>query len=285
MKRTIFFPISVLILFSVASCTKTFSRLGTDESVLTAISTKDSASIPDGRTDSLLMPIPEKTLTSYKCIYLTIDDAPLNGSRYIDSIITATQVKTNIFMVGNPIHGSLRFKRYHEILKRNRHIELYNHSYSHANHRYAQYYKNPKQVVADFEKNKTEFQLHHDIVRLPGRNLWQVGDRKKNYKQSGAEAAALLAQKGYKIFGWDVEWKYDPKDNSPIQTIEELIEEIEHLCEAERSPTFTPQHIVLLMHDQMFGKITERNDLAALINGLKDAGYRFEYLSDYPETE
>lgn len=275
---------AIIAVFAMVSCTRTLTRLNTGDSVIGAAGAADSAFV---RKDSITVPLLEKKkpLTSGKHIYLTIDDAPLNGSKYIDSIINETRVKTNIFMVGNPIHGSNRFKKYHEILKENRYIELYNHSYSHANHKYAQYYKNPEQVVADFEKNKTEFQLNHDIVRLPGRNLWQVGDRKKNYKQSGAEAAALLAEKGYKIFGWDVEWKYDPKDNSPIQTVEELIDEIERLYDMDKSLAFTPYHVVLLMHDQMFGKITGQNDLAALINGLKDAGYHFEYLSDYPETE
>lgn len=286
-RSTHFSTASLSVVFTVlvaASCTKTLTRLNTDESVIAAITSTDSTFV---RKDSIPLPLPEKErpLSSGRHIYLTIDDAPLNGSKYIDSIITETRVKTNIFMVGNPIHGSRRFKEYHEILKENRYIELYNHSYSHANHKYARYYKNPKQVVADFEKNKTEFQLHHDIVRLPGRNLWQLGDRKKNYKQSGAEAAALLAEKGYKIFGWDVEWKYDPKTYAPVQTIEELVEEIDRLCRAENTVAFTPHHVVLLMHDQMFAKITEENDLTKLIRELKAAGYRFEYLSDYPDTE
>ena len=165
------------------------------------------------------------------------------------------------------------------MLKKNRYIELYNHSYSHANHKYSSYYKNPEQVVSDFDKNMKEFHLHHNIARLPGRNLWQLGDRKKNYRQTGSDAAKLLAEKGYKIFGWDIEWKYDSKDNSPQQTIDELIEEIENTS----SETFTPNHIVLLMHDQMFGKTNENNDLAKLIEKLLERDFTFEYLSDYPD--
>jgi hypothetical protein len=166
------------------------------------------------------------------------------------------------------------------MLKENRYIELYNHSYSHANHKYAKYYQNPEQVASDFEKNRTDFNLRHYIARLPGRNLWQLGDRKRNYKQTGSEAAALLAEKGYKIFGWDVEWKYDPKDNSPLQTIDELVDEIEN---SYHNGTFTANHVVVLMHDQMFGKITGENDLAGLIKKLREREFTFEYLSDYPD--
>ena len=262
----------------IVSCTKTILNSGiSDESAIAAISRADSTSLDSASYEKGAID-KKKPLGPGKYIYLTIDDAPLNGSKYIDSVISATKVKTNIFMVGGPIHGSGKFKNYHEMLKKNRHIELYNHSYSHANHKYAGYYKDPEQVVSDFEKNMTEFDLRHHIARLPGRNLWQLGERKKNYRQTGSEAAALLAEKGYKIFGWDVEWKYNAKDNSPQQTIDELIEEIENA-----SATFTPNHIVLLMHDQMFGKTNDNNDLAKLIQKLRENDFSFEYLSDYPD--
>ena len=270
--KSFLFP--VLGITIIVSCTKTIMNSGiADGPAVVAISPADSAS-----HDSAAAIDKKKSLDSVKYIYLTIDDAPLNGSRYIDSVISATKVKANIFMVGGPIHGSGKFKKYHEMLKENRYIKLYNHSYSHANHKYANYYKNPEQVVSDFEKNMTEFDLRHYIARLPGRNLWQIGDRKKNYTQTGSEAAGLLADKGYKIFGWDVEWKYNSKDNSPQQTIDELIEEIKNT-----SATFTPNHIVLLMHDQMFVKTNENNNLARLIEKLQEHDFSFEYLSDYPD--
>ena len=264
----------VLGIAIIVSCTKVIigSSGNKDNSTIIATSSTKSDSINKNVIDK------KTPLAHKKYIYLTIDDAPLNGSRYIDSVISATKVKTNIFMVGGPIHKSGKFKNYHESLKKNRFIEIYNHSYSHANHKYSSYYKNPKQVVSDFDKNMKEFKLRHHIARLPGRNLWQLGDRKKNYRQTGSDAAKLLAENGYKIFGWDVEWKYNPKDNSPQQTIDELIEEIENT-----STTFTPNHIVLLMHDQMFGKINKNNDLAELIEKLLEHDFTFKYLSDYPD--
>lgn len=255
------------------SCMKTIINPGMDEpavsSIDPALHTTDSDSI---QKDSLL---------PQKYIYLTIDDAPFNGSEYIDSVIFSAKIKTSIFIVGSPINGSHKFERYHKMLKKNPYIELYNHSYSHANHKYANYYKNPEQVVDDFEKNRSEFNLFTQIARLPGRNLWQVCDRKKNYQQTGAEAAALLAEKGYKIFGWDIEWKYDLENYSPLQTIDELIEEID--SSYHTSNTFTPNHVVLLMHDQMFTKRNTENDLGKLIDKLKSAGYTFEYLRSYPD--
>jgi len=216
-----------------------------------------------------------------KTIYLTIDDAPLNGSQYIDSVISAEKVKAGIFLVGNSIDGSHRFRKYHERLKSNPHIEIYNHSYSHAKHKYAAYYKNPQKVMEDFEKNEADFGISHKVARLPGRNLWQVGARKKNYRQTGATAAALLTDNGYQVFGWDIEWCYNCKDYTPMQTVDELVDEVEALF-ARPAALFTANHVVLLMHDQMFAKCNNGNDLGLLIRRLKECGYTFGHLTDYP---
>lgn len=262
-------------LFAGISCTEVITDFEPDNE---SPQLSDSLLLPDasvfGIGDSL-------TLLPRKCIYLTIDDAPLNGSVYIDSIISKTKVKTNIFMVGNPIDGSGKFKKYYTILSENRYIEIYNHSYSHANNKYTSYYKNPESVLADFEKNQSDFEIAHRIARLPGRNLWKIGEKTKNYKQTGATSAQLLSEKGYKIFGWDVEWKYNVKDYSPKQTIDELVKEIKEAY--EKSATFSKNHLVLLMHDQMFARLNGENDLDILINKLKDEKFSFEYLSSYPE--
>jgi peptidoglycan/xylan/chitin deacetylase (PgdA/CDA1 family) len=106
-----------------------------------------------------------------------------------------------------------------------------------------------------------------------------IGERKKNCRQTGTTSAELLAKNGYEIYGWDVEWKYSPKDYMPEQSVVELIEEIEESCNS--SMTFTPNHVVLLIHNQMFGKIHDKNNLQKLIEKLKEKGYTFEYLSAY----
>jgi|GEM_PF-874696 Predicted xylanase/chitin deacetylase len=225
----------------------------------------------------------EKTdsIVPRKYIYLTIDDSPLNGCKYIDSIIHATQIKASIFMVGKPMNSCGRFKTGYNKLKNNPYIEIYNHSYSHANHKYFQYYTNPELVMADFERNEADFTIQHKIARLPGRNLWHLGERKRNYMQSGKTSADLLSQNGYKIYGWDVEWQYDYTTCRPKQSIDQLIKEIENMY--YKSRTFTPSHVVLLMHDQMFGRVNDYNDLGRLINKLKELGYIFQCLSAYPD--
>ncbi len=76
-----------------------------------------------------------------------------------------------------------------------------------------------------------------------------------------------------------MEWNYDAKDYSPKQSIDELVKEIENSC----SKAFTSNHVVLLMHNQMFGKVNDRNNLGELIARLKKSNFIFESLSSYPE--
>lgn len=275
MKKFRFLSIFTALLLIAAGCSDT------DKNMILDI--EPDILVPD---TTLAQPEEKKEETKLtdnrKRIYLTIDDAPLKGCEYIDSIVSAEKIKTNIFMVGNGIDGSQRFKKYYEAMAENNYIEIYNHSYSHANNRYAKYYKTPETVLEDFEKNQNDFNISHKIARLPGRNLWHIGDKKKNYKQSGATSAELLAENGYKVFGWDVEWMYDAKDYSPKQTIDELIEEIEKLNNS--SGTFAKNQVVLLTHVQMFSKKNEKNDLGELITKLKEKEYEFEYLSAYSEN-
>lgn len=264
------------LLFISVACTESVNHLNIDTATAPTTLVHDQT-----MTDSIIIEQQDtETSTPQKYIYLTIDDAPLNGSDYIDSIIATAKVKTNIFLVGNSIDGSHRFRKYHQQMKENPYIAIYNHSYSHANNKYVKYYQNPTDVLNDFEKNRTDFNITHKIARLPGRNLWQIGERKKNYKQTGATSAELLAQHGYQVFGWDIEWKYNAKDYTPKQTIEQLIDEIEMLH--KNSGSFTPNHIILLVHNQMFAKANDHNDLAKLIGELKACNYTFEYLSAYP---
>ena len=239
----------------------------------------DSTAVHDSVDVTIAAEQEKDLIKPRKYIYLTIDDVPTDGSAYIDSIVTVEKVKTNLFLVGSHINGSRRFLRYYESLQNNPYIEMYNHSYSHANNKYANFYKNPELVLADFEKNQAEFGITHKIARLPGRNLWMVGERKKNCRQTGTTAAEFLAENGYEIFGWDVEWGYNPKDYTPEQSVDELIKKIEDIYHS--SMTFTPNHIVLLIHNQMFRKISDKNNLQELINELRRNDFTFEYLSTY----
>jgi len=222
-----------------------------------------------------------KSTTGKKYIYLTFDDGPLNGSEYIDSVVLAEKIKTSVFLVGEHVMKSRRMDNYFKYYEENPYIDEYNHSFSHANNHYDLFYSNPDNVVADIQKNNQLLKLPNKIVRLPGRNMWRIDNRKKDDVESGSKAADKLAQSGYKVVGWDLEWEHNAATGSPVQTVDEMYNEI---CRrAEDNSTFTPNNVVLLLHDEMFQKKWEESELKQLIDKLrKNKDFEFEQMRFYP---
>ena len=114
--------------------------------------------------------------------------------------------------------------------------------------------------------------------------MWRIGDRTKDDIPSGSEAADLLSDNGFEIYGWDMEWFHDPKTGEPVGTAEEIFEQIEkHL---DRGRTFTEGHLVLLCHDEMFQKDWEETELKQLIELLETReDYEFARLKHYPTSK
>ncbi len=214
----------------------------------------------------------------YKYIYLTFDDGPLLGSDRIEDAIEFERVPITVLLVGE--HG-LRSPEWVELYKNNSYIEVGNHSFSHAHGHYQRYYDDPEGVLKDFNRTHDSLALAEKLARLPGRNIWRIKDRKKDDLASGAEAADLLAQNGYSLYGWDLEWAHDPHTSEPIGSAEEVFERIEHMLENDH--TFTESHVVLLCHDEMFQKEYEETELKRLIELLKAKdNYILSRLIHYP---
>jgi len=217
-----------------------------------------------------------------KYIYLTFDDGPLNGSENIDSVILAERIKISVFLVGEHAEMSKQLGTYYKLYEQNPFVEAYNHSYTHAKDKYAQFYSNPANVLADIQQNEKLLNLCYKIVRLPGRNMWRIGGRKKDDGTSGEAAADLLAANGYKLYGWDLEWQHQPQTGAPIQTVDAMAKEIE--SRLQNGSTFTPGHIVILIHDEMFQKNWEESELKQLIDRLRQHDdYIFEHIRFYPD--
>ena len=220
-------------------------------------------------------------LTALKYIYLTFDDGPLNGSENIDSVILAERLKISVFLVGEHAEKSKILGNYYKMYEQNPFVESYNHSFTHANNKYALFYSNPPNVLADIQRNEQLLNLRYKIVRLPGRNMWRIGDRKRDDGVSGSVAADLLAKNGYKLYGWDLEWRHNGKDGTPIQSVDEMTNEIESRLETGNS--FTKDHVVILIHDEMFQKKWEESELKQLIERLRlHPNYVFEQIRFYP---
>ena len=161
-------------------------------------------------------------------------------------------------------------------------IEMGNHSFTHAGFKYRKFYSDPNGVLDDFEKNRNFLKLDTMMARLPGRNIWRLGGLEKG-RGSGAEAADLLAEHGYRIYGWDLEWRHDRK-GYPLQNAKEIYSSIKRYIKENR--TFTSKHLVLLMHDEMFIRRQSIKELTRLIELLR-SDYRcaLKALSTYPNID
>jgi len=214
-------------------------------------------------------------------VYLTTDDGPMRGSGGIDEVIRQTRVPLTAFVVGK--HAQLNpYRAYLERYRSNPDITLGNHSYSHANGHYLDYYRHPQRVLADFEKNQRLLRLPEKIGRLPGRDSWRIGGRAYDADRTATAAADLLADHGYTLYGWDLEWTHTQKGH-PIGSGEEIYRRIK--AQLTHGHTYTPGHLMLLMHDQMFGTAAARAELTTLIGLLeRDPEIRLCSVDAYPET-
>ena len=227
-------------------------------------------------------PAVKHTKASLKTVYLTFDDGPMQGSELIDSVALAEQLRLNVFLVGAHVMENPQLKNYFGLYEQNPYIECYNHSYTHAHNKYTGFYKDPAGVLAHIQKNELLLHLKYKSVRLPGRNIWRTGNRKKDDGAGGAAAADLLAANGYKLYGWDAEWRHQAKDGEPVQTAAQILLEIERLLNSGK--TFTKDHIVILLHDEMFKKKWEETALKQLIDSLRTRdNYIFEHIRFYPD--
>ena len=213
-------------------------------------------------------------------LYLTIDDGPLEGSPYIDTVFMEEKVPADLFLVGQHVYMDEVFENYYRELKKNKWFEFDNHSYTHANEDYKFYYSHPRMVLHDMERNNDSLHFSNRICRMPARNMWRISGKKSNDGFSGAGTANLLKRRGYKLIGWDLEWESDSL-NHPVQSPDSLFQELLHAFEQKKS--FVPGHIVLLCHDWMFTDPGEAKELRDFIRLVKGAGnIRFEWLKKYP---
>ncbi len=216
-----------------------------------------------------------------KHVYFTFDDGPLLGSKAIDSIAKAKNIKINVFLVGKHAFMSKGLKRDFQRYYNNPMVACFNHSYTHANNKFTTFYSNPVGAFADFEKNEIDLELKHKIVRLPGRNIWLYDDVRRIDLQSGASTADMLYTNGYKIFGWDVEWKIHGLTGKPIQSVHEIYTRIRNYMNNKSS--MEPNNVVLLMHDDMFQNKKGQQLLSSLIDTIQtNTDYSFEFMQEYP---
>jgi peptidoglycan/xylan/chitin deacetylase (PgdA/CDA1 family) len=216
-----------------------------------------------------------------KKIYLTFDDGPNKGTRNVLNIVNQEKVPVTFFLVGEHVFASTSQRATFDSLKASESIELCNHSHTHAHSKYNKFYADPDSVVRDFERCHDSLDFENSIVRTPGRNIWRVDTLTYTDLKKSAAAADSLQNAGFIIVGWDLEWHYDHKTFSLKNKGDELLQQIDSLFAWNK--TKTPEHLVVLAHDQVYDKPNDSSELHNLIKKLKAREeYELVVTSKYP---
>lgn len=225
---------------------------------------------------------PVKTVKKKKKIYLTFDDGPNKGTQNVLDIVQQENIPATFFIVGEHVFASLEQARTWDSLQAAENIELCNHSYTHALHnQYNKFYEHPDTVVKDVEKTKEALQLENNIVRAPGRNCWRIDSLHYTDIKKSRAAIDSLQKAGFIVMGWDLEWHYDPKTFTVMNTADELLSQVDSVF--NKGKTKTPDNLVLLAHDQVYKSSPDSLQLREFVQKLKlKDDYELSLVSNYP---
>nr|WP_294906488.1 polysaccharide deacetylase family protein [uncultured Lacibacter sp.] len=215
-----------------------------------------------------------------KKLYITFDDGPNKGTGNVLRIINEEETPASFFIIGEHVYGSRDQQATWDSLQQSKWVELCNHSYTHAHNRFSKFYTNDTSVVADFERTQDSLQLNNRIARTPGRNMWRTPAINATDIAKSKAAVDSLYSKGFVVVGWDIEWHYN--DSLKLkQSSNELFLQVDSML--THSKTKTPDHIVLLTHDQTFADSSNASSLRNFIRQVKTKGdYDLEFISRYP---
>lgn len=213
-------------------------------------------------------------------IYLTFDDGPQNGTMSCFKVCKDLGVKASFFMVGQHANSTRTKAIVDTIREAYPQILLCNHSTTHANGHYRYFYHHPQMAAEDFYKAQRTLQVPYKIIRLPGNSAW-VNNNGIKATHLVDSTCILLNDTGYNIIGWDVEWSFNHKKETPVQSPQRMKNIVDSTIVKNR--LHTKHHLVILSHDRMFKNQNYTDSLAKFINLLKqDPKNVFETVDHYP---
>ena len=234
-------------------------------------------SLPDVSKITASPAVPKKK----KTIYLTFDDGPNRGTKKMMQIVEAEEVPVTLFIVGQHVYGSAEQTATFDSLMASTYFEIANHSFTHAfQNKFAKFYTLPDSALKDFIRCADSLHLTANIIRTPGRNIWRTAAISKTDIRSSGAAADSLFSNGFTAVGWDLEWHFD--DSLKLtNTGDEMLQQIDSMF--TNNKTKTPNHLVLLAHDQVYEDAGDSATLRQFIIKLKlKDEYNFETVSKYP---
>lgn len=266
------YRIPVLIILYLVACTKPVQegKLRTKLILKTSSDKKETVQVA--------APVKKKK----KKIYLTFDDGPNKGTRNVLDIVKDENIPVTFFIVGEHVFASVNQNNTWDSLQMAKQIEICNHSYTHAWHnKFEKFYESPDSVVSDFQRAHDSLDLKNNIVRTPGRNAWRIDSLQFTDLKKSKAAVDSLQKAGFIVMGWDLEWHYDHKELTVKNSADDLLKQIDSVFNNKR--TKSPEHLVLLAHDQVYGKTKDSAELRQLIQKLKlKEEYELSIATSYP---
>ena len=262
--------------FREALRTETNSAAVSDSDVVRS----SAASLDDDTQPAVASADPDKVL------YLTFDDGPVEGTENVLRVLQEEGVAATMFCVGR--HAQ---KRPGIFLKESRmpNLLVANHTYSHANGHYSRFYSDLWGVMSDVEHAQLLLG-GRKYLRLAGRNVWRLPEVTRNDGALSAHRRSVetpdydrLAEEGFYIYGWDVEWRFDHRSGRPLSTAHRLADRIDSIWRHHRSAQ--RGKIVLLAHDFMFRDRHSTRQLRTFLRIMKERGWSFRTIDHYSRSK
>ena len=274
----IFLETAALIItavFFLNSCNKNSE---TAQAPQIAGSHQESLSSQSAKVISSKPDVPDDPNKRY--IYLTFDDGPNRGTKNLLKITNKYQIPITAFVVGKHAYDSKTQSKELKELENDKLVEIANHSYTHALNRYSEFYKNPENVIHDFDRARDSVQFKNKYARTPGRNIWRTANINSTDLKSSKIAADELQRYGYTLVGWDLEWK--PTNAMKLKgTHKEMAKRVDSIFFNDLEKT--SRNLVFLTHDQYLQDDDSVQELDLFISGLKNSNrFEFRKISDYP---
>ncbi len=225
-----------------------------------------------------------------RVLYLTFDDGPLRGTDNLLRVIQEERIRATLFFIGRRIQKDPDL--FHKALATPE-VLVANHTYSHANEHYRRFYTGSiRKVVQDIDRAQTLIG-GAKYLRLCGRNVWRLPHVRRNdwaisvaQRHREIDKYDALANRGYFIFGWDIEWRFDPHNQRPVFGGEEMARRVNVLYRSGK--TIQKNAVVLLAHDFMWQSRRSVQQLRIFVRIMKAQGWVFETIDRFsawtPET-
>ncbi len=228
---------------------------------------------------------PGKKQNLRKILYLTFDDGPGKGTANVLRALKEENVEATMFFIGKKVEKNKAL--YTQALAMP-HLLIANHTYSHANDAYAKFYSHMATVISDVDRAQRIIG-GAKYLRLAGRNVWRLPLYMRNdyglskiRRNSESAVYTALSNRGYQIYGWDIEWQFNHSTGKLAYNADRMISRINTLYRSKRLAG--AGKMVLLAHDAMFRTQNGLQQLRELIQILKADAWQFETIDRFTKT-